>query len=248
MSLEDNAALRAEVAALPWLQTLRLAPDIVTPGLKGELPLLAEEAALLDPLPLHGSTVLEIGAANGYFSLAALRRGAASAVITDHLAWSLPGMQGGAAAALAIRAQGAAAQAMVLDPRALTAEFGRFDIVLATAFFEQLFNPILALRGIASVTGSILMLETLEAAMDEPRPMLTATLLPMPYGAMVAGWAPNLALVAPLLSECGFDRILYRPHPVEGDTRGFYAALKPETPAALLDGFNAPWRHLTPPA
>jgi tRNA (mo5U34)-methyltransferase len=248
MNGAENAALRAEAAALPWLQSIRLGPDLVTPGLKSELALQAEEAALLDPLPLAGGTLLEIGAANGYFSLAALRRGAAGAVVTDHLAWDLPGMQGNAATALAIRALGVPAQAMVLDPRALTAEFGRFDVVLATAFFEQLFNPILALRGMAAVTGDVLMLETLEAALEEPRPMLTATLLPMPYGAIVAGWAPNPPLMAHLLPELGFDRILHRPHPIEGAGRGLYAALKPEAPAALLERFGTPWRRLTPAA
>jgi tRNA (mo5U34)-methyltransferase len=242
MNGEENAALRDEIASLSWLQSIRLGPDLITPGLKAEAPLQAEEAALLDPLPLAGATLLEIGAANGYFSLAALRRGAASAVVTDHLAWD---MTGAAATALAIRTLGAAAHAMALDPRALTAEFGRFDLVLATAFFEQLFNPILALRGMATVTGQVLMLETLEAALDEPRPMLTATLLPMPYGAMVAGWAPNPPLMAHLLPELGFDRILHRPHPVEGAARALYAALKPEAPAALLEGFGTPWRLLT---
>ena len=248
MTSAAGDALRAEVAALPWLQSLPLGADLVTPGLKGEALLQAEEAALLDPLPLAGATLLEIGAANGYFSLAALRRGAASALVTDHLAWSLPGMMGAEATALAIRAQGVSAQAMVLDPRSLTAKFGRFDIVLATAFFEQLFNPILALRGMAAVTGGVLMLETLEAAPEEPRPMLTATLLPMPYGALVAGWAPNPTLMTHLLPELGFDRIMHRSHPTDGGGRSLYAALKPEVPAKLLDGFGAPWRRLTPAA
>lgn len=243
MSAAEDA-LRAEAAALPWLQSMQLAPGLVTPGLKGEALLQAEEAALLDPLPLAGATLLEIGAANGYFSLAALQRGAASALVTDHLAWSLPEMRGAEATALAIRAQGVPAHAMLLDPRALTAEFGRFDIVLATAFFEQLFNPILALRGMAKVTGSVLVLETLEAAEEEARPMLTATLLPMPYGAMVAGWAPNPTLMTHLLPELGFDRILHRPHPTEASSRGLYAALKPEAPTELLERFGAPWRRL----
>jgi hypothetical protein len=243
---EPDAALAAEVAALPWLQSLRLAPGLVTPGLKPEAELEAEAEALLGPLPLSGMTLLEIGAGNGGFSLAALQRGAASALVTDHLAWSLPGMQAGAAAALALRATGAPGQAMVLDPRGLTAEFGRFDLVLGTAFCEQLFNPILALRGMAAVTGQVLLLETQHAALEEARPMLTATTLAMPYGALVSGWAPNPPLMAPLLRDLGFARILHRPHPSAGWARGLYAALKPGGPEALVAGFGAPWRELTP--
>lgn len=239
--------LAEQVAALPWLQTLRLADGVVTPGLKPEATLEAEAEALCGPLSLSGMRLLEIGAGNGGFSLAALRRGAASAVVTDHLAWSLPGAQAGIATVLALEATGAAAQAMVLDPRALTPEFGRFDLVLGTAFFEQLFNPILALRGMAAVTGQVLLLETAQAALDEARPMLTATTLAMPYGALVSGWAPNPPLMAPLLRDLGFARILHRPHPIEGGKRGLYAAFKPGPPEALAAGFGAPWRELTAP-
>lgn len=237
-----EATLAAQVASLPWLQSLRLAPDLVTPGARPEAALEAEAEALFGPIPLGGMTLLEIGAGNGFFSLAALRRGAASAVVTDHLAWSLPGAQAGVATMLALQATGAAAQAMVLDPRALTAEFGRFDLVLGTAFFEQLFNPILALRGMAAVTGQVLLIETAQAALDEARPMLTATTRAMPYGALVSGWAPNPPLMTPLLRDLGFARILYRPHPVEGAARGLYAALKPEATSLRC---AAPWTELS---
>lgn len=237
--------LAAQVAALPWLQSLRLAPGLVTPGAKPEAVLEAEADALFAPLPLAGMALIEVGAGNGGFSLAALRRGAASALVTDHLAWSLPGAEAGTATMLALEATGAAAQAMVLDPRALTAEFGCFDLVLATAFFEQLFNPILALRGMAAVTGQVLLLETAQAALDEARPMLTATTRAMPYGALVSGWAPNPPLMAPLLRDLGFARLLHRPHPMEGWARGLYAAFKPGPAEALAAGFGAPWQELT---
>lgn len=240
-------ALRHAVAALPWQQSLRLAPDLVTPGAVPEAQLLAEEAALFDPLNLAGLHVLEIGAANGHFSLAALRRGAADALATDHLAWSLPGMQGQAAAALAARALGLAPRMMVLDPRLLNPEFGRFDLVFGTAFCEQLFNPILALRAMATVTRGLLLLETVQDALEDARPMLSATLMTMPYNAIVAGWAPNPPMLLHLLHQLGFDRILYRNHPVAGTARGIYAALKPEAPAALLDGFGEPWINMTHP-
>ncbi|MBS7791617.1 class I SAM-dependent methyltransferase [Roseococcus sp. SDR] len=240
--------LHEQVAALTWLQSLRLAPDLVTPGAKPEATLEAEAEALFGPLPLMGMTLLEIGAGNGGFSLAALRRGAVSAVVTDHLAWSLPGAEAGMATMLALEATGAPAQAMVLDPRALTPEFGRFDLVLGTAFFEQLFNPILALRGMSSVTGQVLLLETAQAALDEARPMLTATTRPMPYGALVSGWAPNPALMGPLLRDLGFVRVLHRAHPIEGAARGLYAAFKPDAAAGLAAGFGAPWRELAMPA
>lgn len=239
--------VQSQGAALPWIQSLRLGPNEVTPGTRSEAQLLAEEAAFFDPLRLTGAHVLEIGAANGHFSFAALRRGAARALATDHLAWSLPGTQARAAMEFAAQRLGLSPEMMVLEPRMLSPEFGHFDIVFAAAFFEQLFNPILALSGLAAVTSRVLLLETAQAALEEGRPMLTATLLAMPYKSVVPGWAPNPPLMLHLLRQLGFDRILYREHPTHGPARGCYAALKPDAPSNMLDGFAAPWRHLAPP-
>ena len=79
----SDAELLAAVEGHRWLQSLRLRPDLLTPGLKPEAELQEEEAALLDPLNLKGAHVLEVGAANGAFSFAALRRGAARVLATD---------------------------------------------------------------------------------------------------------------------------------------------------------------------
>lgn len=145
---------------------------------------------------------------------------------------------------LAARRFGLSPEMMLVEPHILTAKSGRFDIVLAAAFFEQLFNPILALSSMAAIASRVLLLETAQAALDETRPVMTATLLAMPYNATVPGWAPNPPLMLHLLRQLGFDRILYREHPTEGRARGFYAALKPEAPRAMLDGFAAPWSQL----
>ena len=193
----------SNAAAHNWLQSLRLTADFVTPGAKSEVRLLLEEAALFDPLNLNGATLLEVGAANGYFSFAALRRGAAHVLATDHLAWTLPGTDGEAATRLAAAALGLHVATMVLDPRSLSADFGRFDVVLATACFEQLFNPIMALAVLCSVTGRVPLLETLQGALTEARPMMQATSVHQafggPVGCLVPGWAPNPPLVMRLL-------------------------------------------------
>jgi len=238
-------------AAHDWLQSLRLTEDFVTPGAKSEALLLQEEAALFDPLNLNGATLLEVGAANGYFSFAALRRGAAQVLATDHLAWTLPSTDGEAATRFAAAALGLDVPTMVLDPRSLSADFGRFDIVLATAYFEQLFNPVMALGGLRSVTGRVLLLETLHGALGEVRPMMQATDMHQAYGgpkgSLVPGWAPNPPLVLHLLLKLGFDRILYRAHPTLGAVRGIYAALLPEAPATTPEGFGEDWFNMTHP-
>jgi tRNA (mo5U34)-methyltransferase len=243
--------LRAAIGGHRWLQSLRLHPDLVTPGLKPEAQLQAEEAALLDPLNLTGAHVLEVGAANGAFSFAALRRGAARALATDHLAWTLPGSDALLAAQWAAHALGAAPEMTPLDPRELSADFGSFHVVMAVASFDQLFNPIPALRGMRSVTERVLLLETAQDGLDDARPLMMAhgRVLPIgePEGTWVFGWAPNPPLMTHLLTDLGFNRILYRNHPTLGAARGLYAAFLPEAPDSLLAGFNAPWISLTHP-
>lgn len=243
--------LERAASAFHWLQSLRLAEDCVTPGVVGEAHLQAEEAALLDPLNLAGADLLEVGARNGYFSLAALRRGAAQVLATDHLAWTLPGADAEAATRFAAGTMGLDLATMAVEPRDLDAAFGSFHVVLATAFFEQLFNPIEALRALRQVTSRVLILETLQDALDQARPIMMAHTLHLPIGgpagSLVAGWAPNPPLVLHMLHELGFNRILYRNHPTLGTTRGIYAALLPEAPDALLGGFGEPWINLTHP-
>lgn len=247
----SDDALREAVAAHRWLQSLRLRDDLITPGLKPEAQLQAEEAALLDPLNLAGAHVLEVGAANGAFSFAALRRGAARVLATDHLAWTLPGSDALSATQWAAHGLGMALETAALDPRSLTVDFGKFHVVLATACFEQLINPILALRGLRSVTGRMLMLETAQDGLSDPRPLMMTHAQALPIGGAegtwVSGWAPNPVLMTHLLSDLGFDRILYRNHPSLGAARGIYAALLPDAPEGLLAGFGDVWINLTAP-
>lgn len=245
MALPD-AELAATVAAHRWLQSIRLRPDLVTSGLRGEAELARTEEALFGPINLAGAAVMEVGAWNGAFSLAAKRRGAARVLATDHLAWTLPGSTAKAATELAARETGLAIETAVVDPRGLVADFGRFHVVVATEFFSQLFNPIAALKGLRAVTSRLLLIETIQGGLDETRPVLMARTAPTPYAAAVAGWAPNPELVATMLKELGFDRVFHRDHPMAGRERGLYAALLPETPEEALTGFVAPWRNLTP--
>jgi tRNA (mo5U34)-methyltransferase len=243
--------LRAAIGAHRWLQSLRLRDTLLTPGRISETQLREEEAALFDPLNLVGAHVLEVGAANGAFSFAAKRRGAARVLATDDLAWTLPGSDALSATQWAAHAFGVALEAEPLDPRSLTADFGSFHVVLATACFERWFNPIQAMRGLRSVTNRVLLLETMQDALSDARPIMMAQSQVMPIGgpdgSWVLGWAPNPPLVLQLLVDLGFDRVLYRNHPSLGPARGIYAALLPEAPDGLLAGFVEPWINMTHP-
>ncbi|MEI6162148.1 MAG: class I SAM-dependent methyltransferase, partial [Roseococcus sp.] len=184
----SEAELRAAVGAHRWLQSLRLRDTLVTSGLKGEAQIRAEEAALFDPLNLNGAHVLEVGAANGAFSFAALRRGAARVLATDHLTWTLPESDALSATQWAAHALGVPLETAPLDPRQLTSDYGSFHVVLATACFEQLFNPIQGLRGLRSVTNRVLLLETMQDALSDARPMMIAQGQILPIGGRDGSW------------------------------------------------------------
>ena len=243
MALPD-AELAATVAAHRWLQSIRLRPGVVTPGIRSEAELATMEEALFGPINLTGADVIEVGAWNGAFSLAAKRRGAARVLATDHLAWTLPGSTAKAATELAARETGLAIETKAIDPRAFGKYFGQFHVVVATEFFAQLFNPIAGLIGLRSITSRLLLIETGLDAVNEARPMMMAHTGSMPYGATVAGWAPNPGVVKEMLLVLGFDRIFHRDHPTEGRARGLFAALLPEAPDEALTALVGPWNKL----
>jgi tRNA (mo5U34)-methyltransferase len=237
----------SDATSLTWLQSIRLGPDRVTDGVRSETELAQMEEALFGPIALAGAHVLEVGAWNGAFSLAAKRRGAARVLATDHLAWTLAGSDVKAAVELASRETGLEIETEVVDPRSLSADFGEFHVVVATEYFTQIFNPIAGLKGLRAVTSRLLLLETIQDGMEESRPVMMAHAMPTAYGVAVAGWAPNPEAVKHMLLELGFDRIFHRDHPTAGRARGLYAAVLPGTPDEALTDFVTPWRSLTHP-
>ncbi len=79
---------QAVLQAYPtWYHSIELAPDVVTSGIA---PLEHWEASLRSlQLPdMHGKSVLDIGASDGFFSFAVERMGAARVVALDYYAWS----------------------------------------------------------------------------------------------------------------------------------------------------------------
>jgi tRNA (mo5U34)-methyltransferase len=86
----EFAALRARdvIAQNPeWYHSIELAPGVVTPG---RAPLSAWNATLqsLELPDLHGKSVLDIGAYDGFFSFAVERLGAARVVALDEHVWA----------------------------------------------------------------------------------------------------------------------------------------------------------------
>src|SRR6478735_4629860 len=86
----NMASQRAEeiLRACPeWFHSIELAPGIVTPG-RTSIENLEHQLHSLQLPELHGKTVLDIGAYDGFFSFAVERLGAARVIALDHYVWS----------------------------------------------------------------------------------------------------------------------------------------------------------------
>lgn len=202
--LDTHPSLRERVERLTWHHQIDLGNGLVTPGADRS----AKKLAALRLPPLQGKTVLDVGAWDGYFSFASERLGASRVLATDSFAWG--GAPWGsmesfnlAREVLGSRVEDRFIDVMDLGPEAI----GTFDVVLFLGVLYHLRHPLLALERVASVTGELLVIETLADLMFTSRP--AAAFYPGAY--MDADdtnwWGPNAAALLAMLREVGFTRV-----------------------------------------
>jgi tRNA (mo5U34)-methyltransferase len=158
---------------------------------------------------LAGTSVLDIGAWDGFFSFEAERRGASRVLATDSFIWGGANPhQSRAGFDLARRALGSHVEDCTIDVMDLSPEtVGVFDLVLFLGVLYHLKHPLLALERVYSVTADHLVLET----HAERRPARRPAMVLYP-GAELAGdptnwWGPNVAAVEGMLTTVGFSRV-----------------------------------------
>src|SRR5436853_6561732 len=167
--MSPDEDLRAEVEALRWYHVLDLGHGVRTPGIYDPSSRLPRYA-----LPdLHGKTVLDVGAWDGFFSFEAERRGASRVLATDSFAWDGSNWSTKAGFELARRVLGSKVEDQTIDVLELTPQqVGLFDVVLFLGVLYHMRDPMLALERVASVTRDLLVLETHADLMHLRRPAL----------------------------------------------------------------------------
>jgi tRNA (mo5U34)-methyltransferase len=150
--------MRAEVQKIKWWHSIDLGNGIVTPG-------AYDTRTLLDrigmPTDLHGLTVLDIGAWDGYMSFESERRGAARVLATDSFVWRNKVRAGKSGFEFARGALHSSVEDMEIDVMDLSPErVGTFDLVLFLGVLYHLRHPLLALERVRSVTKKLLIMET----------------------------------------------------------------------------------------
>jgi len=135
-----------------WYQTIEVAPGIFTPGRRN----CQEILNMLDlPTDCSGLRVLDIGASDGFFSIALEKRGASEITAIDRLDSEKSGFP--------ILKEIFDSKVNYVNESVYnisSERYGKFDIVLCLGVFYHLRHPLLALERIREVTKDLLYLES----------------------------------------------------------------------------------------
>lgn len=202
----SGSDLRARVAAHRWYQTIDLGDGLVTQGVDDT----PRRLGTIDlPASLAGRTVLDIGAWDGFFSFECERRGAARVVAADYYSWhASEGWGRKAGFEMAREALGSRVEDVDIDVMDLSPErVGTFDVVLFLGVLYHVRHPLLALERVASVTGDLLILDTVVDMVGIRRPAAAFYPGRELNNDPTNWWAPNPPGVEALLQAVGFARV-----------------------------------------
>jgi tRNA (mo5U34)-methyltransferase len=200
-----DADLESRVTDLRWYHTIDLGGGVVTRGVD-DSPL---RLARLDfPATLAGSTVLDIGAWDGFFSFEAERRGASRVVATDYYSWHGSGWGSKAGFELARRTLGSKVEDLDIDVMDISPErVGVFDVVLLLGVLYHLRHPLLALERVASVTRTLLIVETVVDLVGIRRPAVAFYPGRELNDDPTNWWGPNVPALEGMLRSVGFSEV-----------------------------------------
>lgn len=201
----DRDPLRDQVARISWWHTIDLGNGIVTPGHDNSPEKLK---AIGLPETLQGLSVLDIGAADGFFSFEAERRGASRVLATDIWSGEDCGVKAKHGFDLARNALRSNVESMSIDVMDMTPDkVGVFDLVIFLGVLYHMRHPLLTLERVFSVTKNQLILETQIDMLDCDRPSMAfypgAELNNDPSN----WWGPNPAAVEAMLKTVGFREV-----------------------------------------
>ena len=202
MNRMSSADLRSRADAIRWYHSIDLGGGVVTAGVD-DSPFRLARVQL--PESLHGKTVLDIGAWDGFFSFECERRGATRVVAADHFSWHGTGWGTKAGFTLAREALGSCVEDIDIDVMDLSPErIGTFDVVLFLGVLYHLRHPFLALERVASVTRDYLIVETVVDLVGFQRPAMAFYPGRELNNDPTNWWGPNIPAVKGMLETLGF--------------------------------------------
>ena len=205
MNRMSSGDLRSRADAIRWYHSIDLGGGVVTAGVD-DSPFRLARVQL--PESLHGKTVLDIGAWDGFFSFECERRGATRVVAADHFSWHGTGWGTKAGFTLAREALGSRVEDIDIDVMDLSPErIGTFDVVLFLGVLYHLRHPFLALERVASVTRDYLIVETVVDLVGVQRPAMAFYPGRELNNDPTNWWGPNVPAVKGMLETLGFRAV-----------------------------------------
>ena len=204
--LTSERDLRARVGQLRWHHSIDLGQGVITPGQDNSARKLAR---LKLPESLSGKTVLDVGAWDGSFSFEAERRGAKRVLATDSYCWNGSHDWGDKRGFdLAHEVLNSKVEAIEIDVLELIPErVGTFDVVLFLGVLYHMKHPLLALERVASVTGGMVVLETVVDMLNVRRAAMAYYPRDELCGDATNWCGPNPEAVVGMLKTVGFRRV-----------------------------------------
>jgi tRNA (mo5U34)-methyltransferase len=195
---------KEQVNEIFWWHTIDLGNGIRTPG-GTDTYRKVKEIGL--PRDLHGKSVLDIGAWDGFFSFECEKRGATRVVALDHVVWNDPtvGRRGFdlARGALDSKVEDFDCDVYDIHPDRV----GVFDLVLFLGVLYHVQDPLLVLGNVASVTRDHLILETHVDFCELDRPVM-AFYPELECAGDLSNWfGPNAAAIEGMLKTVGFTKV-----------------------------------------
>lgn len=202
MNMEN---LKEEISKIRWWHTIDLGNGLIAPGVDDSLARLKKLGISQD---LRGTTVLDIGAWDGFFSFEAERRGASRVLATDSFCWGGKGWGTKEGFELARKVLTSKVQDMEIDVLDISPEkIGVFDLVLFLGVLYHMRHPLLALERVFSVTGRQLILETHVDMIGYRRPGMAFYPGVELKKDNTNWWGPNPAAVEAMLKTVGFKKV-----------------------------------------
>ena len=234
--MNDLDELKSRVDAVSWHHSIDLKNGIITPGNKS-LDLLKKEAdAILGPVRIEGASVADIGAWNGYFSVESKYRGARQVTAIDHFSWTHPTCRGRESIEIVLDQLGVEVELKQYDVKDTNVEnVGMHDIVLFLGVFYHLFDAQSDLKQISELAKDLLVVETHQDGHGIERPAMVFYPGDVLGGDESNWWGPNPELMYELLTEAGFARVFYSPHPTLVHGRGIFHAFRDDDALERLD-------------
>jgi tRNA (mo5U34)-methyltransferase len=206
-----------DMKEIRWFHSMELEPGLHTISPAETEKLRKRERAYLDKVDLKGKSVLDVGAWDGYYSIAAKKRGAARVLATDWVCWHGPSWGNKDGFDYAKAKSGFEIEEKAIDVPDISVEsVGTFDVVFFMGVFYHLRHPLLGLERVAKVAKETLIVET---ALDKKASWLPWPMMTFYPGAEMAGdptnwWGPNVPLMLALLKDCGFRDVSWGKCPV----------------------------------